>query len=137
MTVFGESNRPDFTSRTDLLNTFDGDADFVHEMVLTFIDHLPLLLRAIDSALKAGDRTGVSHAAHSLKGPLGYFDHGTNRANASRLERITDAEMSRGPELLSRLQEGLAVLTRYLTEQFGSAAEETDVPQEIDFGPAN
>lgn len=125
-----------FTSRNDLLTTFDGDADFVHELVLTFLDRVPMLVKAIESGLQAGDRTAVSQAAHALKGPLGYFDQGSNQANALRLEQITAAEMTRGPELLFKLDEGLGALTRYLAEQFGTA-EDSTADHEIDFGPPN
>ena len=70
MSVFSEANQPGFTSRAELLSTFDGDTAFVRELVLTFIERVPVLMGEIESGLSAGDRTAVSHAAHSLKGYL-------------------------------------------------------------------
>lgn len=133
MSVFSEANQPGFTSRAELLSTFDGDTAFVRELVLTFIERVPVLMGEIESGLSAGDRTAVSHAAHSLKGSLGYFDHGFNLANTSRIEQLTSADLADGADLLLHLHEGMGTLMRYLSEQFVTAQHFSTT----DLGPAN
>lgn len=118
MSIVSESTEPHFTSRDELLSTFDGDTEFVRELVLTFLDRVPVLLGAIESGLNAGDRAAVSHAAHDLKGVLGYFDQELNLPVVLRIERIASANLAEGSALLQHLHEGLGTLKSYLAEQF-------------------
>lgn len=109
-----------YTTRAELLSTFDGDVAFVESLVVTFADRWPVLIGEILAALEAGDAGAVSRAAHSLKGSIGYFENGELSATASRVERITAAELSLVPSLVAQLEQRLSDLTRYLNAEFPS-----------------
>jgi len=105
---------PSYVTREELLAAFDDDADFVQEIVATFLSRCPLLLEKIRSAFHAGDAGAVSFAAHSLKGSIGYFAQGDVYEAAYRIERLTAAELPRVPALLTTLEQELGDLTGYL-----------------------
>jgi HPt (histidine-containing phosphotransfer) domain-containing protein len=103
-----------YVAHAELLATFDGDADFVQEIVAGFLSRCPILLEQIRSGLRDGDAGAVSFAAHALKGSIGYFAHGDVYAAAQRIEQITAAELPLLPALLRKLEEQLLDLTGHL-----------------------
>ncbi len=109
---------PSYVSRAELLSTFEGDTEFVEDLVTIFLERCPALIDELRAAFKAGDAVAVSRAAHSMKGSLGYFEHGGGLAAAKELEAITAAEMSRGPELMATLEHHVDALTSYLNQEF-------------------
>jgi HPt (histidine-containing phosphotransfer) domain-containing protein len=106
-----------YATRAELLADFDDDAEFVAEVVATFLSRCPLLLDEIRSGLRDADVDTVSRAAHSLKGSIGYFDHGQLYAAAQRIEHITAAELPSLPALLLQLEQQLGGLTGYLERE--------------------
>lgn len=103
-----------YVTREELLATFDGDADFVQEIVAGFLSRCPILLEQIRSGLRDGDAGAVSFAAHALKGSIGYFVHGEVYAVAQRIEKITAAELPLLPALLRKLEQHLLDIMGYL-----------------------
>lgn len=55
-------------NREAFLERIDGDADFLEDLVETFLEYAPSQLQGIQQALTAGDATRVRDEAHSLKG---------------------------------------------------------------------
>jgi HPt (histidine-containing phosphotransfer) domain-containing protein len=107
-----------FTSRADLIDMFDGDTQFVDDLAADFSRACPGMLSDIRTALDAGDAAGVSRAAHTLKGSVGYFEPGEGRAMVEGIERIQPTDMARVPELLNALELRLGTLQRYLAQAF-------------------
>ena len=114
-----------YVSRAELLAAFDDDANFVQEIVMGFLSRCPVLLDEIRSAVRAGDASAVSYAAHSLKGSIGYFAHGDAYEAARRIERLTAAELPRLPDLLSALEQELGDLTGYLERGLNDQSDST------------
>jgi len=109
-----------YTTRAEIMATFDDDVAFVESLIVTFADRWPVLIDEIMAAFDAGDAGAVSRAAHTLKGSIGYFENGELFATASRVERITAAEMSLVPSLVAGLEQRLSDLTSYLNAEFAS-----------------
>ena len=107
-----------FTTREELLETFEGDAAFVGELVETFLRRCPILLGEIRSALGAGDAIAAARSAHSLRGSIGYFENGDAYAAALQMERITPQDLSRSPDLLAALENRLGHLAACMRTEF-------------------
>jgi HPt (histidine-containing phosphotransfer) domain-containing protein len=107
-----------FTTREELLETFEGDAAFVGELVETFLARCPVLLQEIRSALEAGDTITASRSAHSLKGSIGYFENGDACEAALQLERITPQDLPRVPDLMAALESRLGHLAACMRTEF-------------------
>lgn len=115
-----------FTSRDELIATFEGDAEFAFEIVATFISTAPSVLQEIQEAFESGDIAGGSRLAHALKGSVGYFGDRRTYKNALMIETITDADLPRVPVLLDTLEQDLSTLTSYLVVEFGADAEQRE-----------
>jgi HPt (histidine-containing phosphotransfer) domain-containing protein len=107
-----------FTTREELLETFEGDAAFAGELVETFLTRCPILLGEIRSAIEAGDAFAASRSAHSLKGSIGYFENGDAYAAALQLERITPQDLPRSNDLLAALENRLGHLAAWMRTEF-------------------
>ncbi len=107
-----------FTTREELIETFEGDAAFVGELVETFLTRCPILLGEIRSALEAGDATAAARSAHSLRGSIGYFENGDAYEAALLLERITPRDLPRVPDLLAVLENRLGHLAACMRTEF-------------------
>ncbi len=105
-----------FTSRSELLEMFEGDVAFVEELTQAFLNLCPLAMKELHAGLLAGDPTAVSRTAHSLKGTLGYFDDGDGLEALHTLERVTGSDLSQAHNVLRGLERRLGDLTRFLTE---------------------
>ncbi|MGZ4809080.1 MAG: Hpt domain-containing protein [Thermoanaerobaculia bacterium] len=112
-----EAFPPAYTTATELLAAFDGDREFVKELILVFLSRCPILLDEIRAGLAADDAPAVSQAAHSLKGSLSYFESGGIHALAQKIEETTAADLPAVPALLRILEERIAELTRHLSEE--------------------
>lgn len=109
-----------YTTRAEIMESFDGDVPFIESLVVAFADRWPILIDEILAAFEAGDAGAVSRAAHSLKGSIGYFENGALLATARRVERVTAAEIAIVPSLVAQLERRLSDLTRYLNAEFSS-----------------
>ncbi|MEA2165199.1 MAG: hypothetical protein QOK37_3326 [Thermoanaerobaculia bacterium] len=108
-------------SRAELLDSFDGDAAFVDEIVSIFLKRTPLLLAEMRSALAAGDAWTASRAAHTIKGSIGYFDQGAAYAAAETIERMPAEQMNGIPDLLLDLEQRIDDLVLFLRQAFPGA----------------
>jgi signal transduction histidine kinase/CheY-like chemotaxis protein len=72
--------------RAAALAAVEGDEELLGELVATFLDDCPRLVREIAEAIARGEAAGLSRAAHTLKGAVGYFGCPAVRDAAFRLE---------------------------------------------------
>jgi chemotaxis protein histidine kinase CheA len=100
---------------------FDGDADFVDDLAAQFTSHCLVALNDIHEALDAGDTRGVSRAAHTLKGSVGYFDPGTGHAIVEAIEHVPAGELGLLASLVGALEIRIDRLTHYLAGEFRTA----------------
>ncbi len=63
-------------------------ADFINELVDTYLDDAPRLIREMQSALRAGDADTFRRAAHSLKSNSATFGAMRLSAQAKELEML-------------------------------------------------
>ena len=67
---------------------FDGDLDFLAEVVNLFLETYPPLLSAIEDAISRKDAAGLHRAAHTLKGSVANFGAKAVVEKAKALEMI-------------------------------------------------
>lgn len=107
------------------MSTFDdlkqiSGADFIRELVDTFLEDAPQLLGQLRTALKAGDVETFRRAAHSLKSNGATF--GANRLSLQAKELELLAKESRLPETGNRLDELEATYGKVAAELKGLSA---------------
>lgn len=93
------------------------DADFVAELVDTFVDEAPQLLQGMREALAAGDETSFRRHAHALKSNGNTFGALGFAAAARALEQggfVATGEPAAALEALSGLFEAVAAELREL-----------------------
>ena len=78
-----QESAPEITFDGEL---FDGDLDFLAEIVNLFLETYPPLLSAIEDAISRDDATGLNRAAHTLKGSVANFGAKTVVEKAKALE---------------------------------------------------
>jgi hypothetical protein len=105
-----------FVSRAELLESFEGDAGFVREITIAFLQSCPLALAELRAGLEAGDTEAVTRTAHSLRGTLAYFDQGGVLDAVRRLEALTTADLPRASKMLGQLEECMEDLTGHLVD---------------------
>jgi len=109
-----------FTSRTALLETFDGDVAFVEELTQAFLVRCPHAVDELRCDIETGDTYATSRTAHALRGSLGYFDDGAAMEALRRLESLTADDLPQAPEMLRDFELLLACLTRFLAQEIAS-----------------
>ncbi|MFO8099299.1 MAG: Hpt domain-containing protein [Salinibacter sp.] len=104
-------------NQSALLDTVDGDADFLGTLVETFLDDCPAYLAAIRTAVDEEDAEALIQEAHSLKGTLGLLHATPARRAAKRLEELGRTErLDEAPEALDALTDALDRLRPALRE---------------------
>lgn len=111
-----------YTARAELIEMFDGDAEFVDGLAAQFTAQCAVALSDMHEALDAGDSLRVSSAAHLLKGSVGYFDPGTGHAMVEAIEWLPCSELARLPSLVSALELRIEHLRRHLGAEFGCSS---------------
>lgn len=97
-------------------NTFEelrrmSGADFIGELVDTFLEDAPKLIGELRSALQAGDADAFRRAAHSLKSNAATFGAARLAQQAKDLETIgKESRISQTGERLDALERTLAVV---------------------------
>jgi len=71
-----------------VLERFDGDAEFLREIVAEFLGMLPEQLGNLQAGIENGDATTVEHAAHTIKGAAANIGAEKVRDTALQLEEI-------------------------------------------------
>lgn len=98
-----------------LLKAFDGDWDFLKEVVDVFLSDYPKLLEDLRQASKEGDSDTLMRAAHSLKGMLKNFQADPAAAVAFELEKKGKGDNFDGvPEAIESLAGQIAELDKTL-----------------------
>ncbi|HXA86865.1 MAG TPA: response regulator [Candidatus Dormibacteraeota bacterium] len=130
--TFSESGNSGWEERVvhwaDVLERTGGDRGFLAELISLFLDQQAQLLRAIESAVDAGDGNKLEHAAHALRGAIGNFSNQEAYKASLRLERLARAGM------LSVVNQPLADLKRGLhyLEQEMSNWKNAEVAAQMD-----
>jgi len=98
-----------------LLQAFDGDWDFLKEIVDVFLSDYPRLLDDLHRAHKDSDSDTLMRAAHSLKGMLKNFQAEAAADTAMELEKKGQADNFDGvPQAIENLAERVAELDKTL-----------------------
>ena len=107
---------------------FEGDLDFLAEIVNLFLETYPSLLSAIEDAVSRKDAAGLTRAAHTLKGAVANF------GAKSVVEQARALEMMGKKGDLSSAEEGwrqLRALMSKLTPELQGALERATAPQVV------
>ncbi|HEV8262972.1 MAG TPA: response regulator, partial [Burkholderiales bacterium] len=87
------------------LQRFDGDRQFMLEMFVEFMAHLPARLVELNAAMSAADTNGLSRLAHNLKGVALNFSAGPLAGLAAEIEALGRTEdLAGAPALLANLE---------------------------------
>jgi HPt (histidine-containing phosphotransfer) domain-containing protein len=90
------------------------DEELLHELLLTFQDDVPQLLRKLTSAVEADDRRKVRSVSHSIKGSLGFLETTEAQAYFQNLEDC--AEEADRETLVQKFAESRVRLDQVLEE---------------------
>ena len=103
--------------RSALLDTVDGDPDFLETLVHTFLDDCPTYLDAIRAAVREGDADELAQESHGLKGAVGLLHARPARRAAKRLEECgREDNLDEAPDALDALANELDRLRPALRE---------------------
>ena len=89
---------------------FEGDPEFLAEIVGLFLSTCPELLSAVEDAVSRKDAVGLRRAAHTLKGSIANF------GAKSVVEKAQTLEMIGSSGNLSGAEEGLRALRSLMGE---------------------
>jgi HPt (histidine-containing phosphotransfer) domain-containing protein len=111
--------QPPRWARSDALELVGGDESLLDEVVAIFLVESPKLVTQIQHALLDRDPRMLEHAAHSLRGQLGYL----GLSEVSEAQKLEDAgrtgELSGAEDLLAGLQIRLAEVWSTLNRKPG------------------
>jgi HPt (histidine-containing phosphotransfer) domain-containing protein len=74
--------------KSSALERVDGDADLLRELAALFLEEVPALLAAAESAVERSDGAALRQAAHSLKGSASNLSALAAAAAARQLEQM-------------------------------------------------
>ncbi|MDZ7261464.1 MAG: response regulator [candidate division KSB1 bacterium] len=98
------------------LSRFDGDREFLMEMVEEFLHYAPEQLQTVAAALEKGDIKVVEREAHSLKGAAGNLSAQKLASLALQLEKSAhDGNLKETPSLIQKIQTELSHLNQYMS----------------------
>lgn len=96
----------------------EGDAEFTHELAVTFVASGQQVLQEVSDALSAFDRNALARAAHKLKGASANIHAEPLRELAQSLEtQAVSLDQPRLKDLVGRLQLEFERAARFLREQ--------------------
>jgi two-component system, sensor histidine kinase and response regulator len=100
---------------SELLNRFQGDREFLYELVDLFLDDYPKHIQAMKQAVRTGDTPSLRRSAHTLKGSIGNFSCSEAFHAVIRLEEVVEgSEVQEVGPALADLEQALDRLTRGL-----------------------
>lgn len=125
--------------RDAILEQFEGNADFLREVVQLFIAACPRRLSAVHEAILGCNATALQMAAHSIRGSASYFGALAVMAAASDLETMGRAGIlpdareacEKLEQEIARLKQALIALLQSPSE---SAPQSPSVPEEVHEG---
>jgi two-component system, sensor histidine kinase and response regulator len=102
------------------LKRFDGDKEFLMELMLEFLDHLPQQLETLVEAAKKGDVKLLEREAHTIKGAAGNLGASNLADLALKLEMHgRNGELSGVVELIENLKAAKEILEKHLAGLLG------------------
>jgi HPt (histidine-containing phosphotransfer) domain-containing protein len=103
------------------LKRFDGDKEFFKEMMLEFLDSLPVKLQILNGAVKKGDAKLVEREAHSLKGAAGNLGAKNLAASALELELLgRNGNLKNAEKLMIELKSETKRIAEYVNRSIGA-----------------
>jgi two-component system, sensor histidine kinase and response regulator len=107
--------------KAEALDRLGGDEDLLRELCQIFLEESPKLMQTLREAIASSDPQGVNHAAHSLKGELGYLGAAGAVQAARQLEEMGhDKELSQASDVFMLLEREMAGLHLALKEPAGA-----------------
>jgi len=101
--------------RAALLNRVGGDEGFLNELLGLFLDEVPKLMKAIQSAIDTDDRILLHRSAHTLKGSGGNISANELQQIALQLEKISkEGEMATITSLLDESKKAFERFKQYV-----------------------
>ncbi len=108
---------PPPVDRSALLDTVDGDPEFLDTLVHTFLDDCPTYLESIRTAVREEDADELVQESHGLKGAVGLLHARPARRAAQQLEELgRKGNLEDAPEALDALTEEIDRLRPALRE---------------------
>ena len=103
-----------------LLEAFDGDQDFLKEIIEMFVADTPKMLKDIQAAIDAKDAVTLQRTAHALKGMVGNFQAETAVEKAYALEKMgQNAALEMAEPVFAELSNLVAELEKSLMDVAG------------------
>jgi two-component system, sensor histidine kinase and response regulator len=100
-----------------VLSNVDEDKTLLADMLEVFLQDYPKQLVELREAINSGDAARTAHAAHSLKGAIGYFGAQTAHTLAYELEtRGRRAELDGAAAVLQQLERELERIVAFIAE---------------------
>lgn len=104
-------NVADVWNRAEALERIGGDELLLQELCQIFLTGYPRLIEQLRAAVMLGDAAAVQHAAHSLKGELGYLSASQATTIARTIEDMgREKNLSSAISLLATLEQSLTLL---------------------------
>lgn len=100
-----------------------GDRRLLRELLKSFLDEIPVLIRAVGEAIDQRDAAGLEDAAHKLKGVVRYLHMDLAFEQAYRLELVGresgNWQEAKGvfQNLRERVDDALRVLTDFMEQR--------------------
>lgn len=105
--------------RDFLMEITDGDAEFAAEILQEFLDTTPSLLRQAEEALRAGDATSLTRAAHTIKGSARSVGAQAFADIAFALERAgKEQQIDTASEIVRKLHEEWQRVQEHIEQHF-------------------
>jgi len=104
---------PVIIDREALLDHFEGDLEFLQEIIALFIEDYPRRLGVLRDGLAHHDAAALYRAAHSIRGSVGNFGATEVAAAAARVEQLARlGDWTQAPDACTRLD---ALVQRLVT----------------------
>lgn len=101
----------------ELFSRFADDSDIVTEVLRSFLDEIPVLMKRLLDAFEAGAADGVARAAHALKGSLANISAESVAARCYEMDVLAKkGDLSAAYALVSRVQSDIATITALATK---------------------
>jgi HPt (histidine-containing phosphotransfer) domain-containing protein len=113
----GQETNLAFADLCPLLDRIKGNEGLLRELVALFLEDFPMLLEEIRRAIANQNADQLSHAAHTLKGSVGFFTSQSPYAAVSKLEALGSArDWDQAEKAYAVLEHALNQLRPALTE---------------------
>ena len=108
-------NVAEIMNRRDALERFDGDEEFLKEIVQLFLDEASRMLAGVADAVRKRDAEGIAGTAHTLKGSVGNLCAEPTVEAARNLEMIgRQGDLDAARQAYAELEREMARLTPVL-----------------------